>query len=226
MGPRLVSGFGRLVGRELVLALRQPGDVATVLMFFVLATVLFPFGVGPEPNMLARIAGGVLWVTALLAAMLSLERMFQVDFEDGSLELLALLPVPLWVTVLAKAAAHWLTTGLPLLIVAPVLAVALNLHSAGYVAMLSAMALGTPVVSLIGAVGAALTLGARRGGVLLSLLVLPLVIPVLIFGAAAVDAAIAGFPFRQHLLLLGGMALGALVLCPWAAAASLRQALE
>ena len=116
-----MSGFGRLVGRELMLALRQPGDVATVLMFFVLATVMFPFGVGPEPNMLARIAGGVLWVTALLAAMLSLERMFQVDFEDGSLELLALLPVPLWVTVLAKAAAHWLTTGLPLLIVAPVL---------------------------------------------------------------------------------------------------------
>ena len=226
MGPRLVSGFGRLVGRELMLALRQPGDVATVLMFFVLATVLFPFGVGPEPNMLARIAGGVLWVTALLAAMLSLERMFQVDFEDGSLELLALLPVPLWVTVLAKAAAHWLTTGLPLLIVAPVLGIMLNLHPAGYVALLSAMALGTPVVSLIGAVGAALTLGARRGGVLLSLLVLPLVVPVLIFGTAAVDAAIAGFPFRQHLMLLGGMALGSLVLCPWAAAASLRQALE
>jgi heme exporter protein B len=214
------------VGRELVLAWRQPGDVLTVLVFFVLATVLFPFGVGPEPNMLARIAGGVLWVTALLAAMLSLERMFQVDFEDGSLELLALLPVPLWVTVLAKAAAHWLTTGLPLLIVAPILGVMLNLHAAGYAALLSAMALGTPIVSLIGAVGAALTLGARRGGVLLSLLVLPLVVPVLIFGAAAVDAAIAGFPFRQHLLLLGGMALMALVLCPWAAAASLHQALE
>ena len=226
MGPRLVNGFGRLVGRELMLALRQPGDVATVLMFFVLATVMFPFGVGPEPNMLARIAGGVLWVTALLAAMLSLERMFQIDFEDGSLDLLALLPVPLWVTVLAKAAAHWLTTGLPLLIVAPVLGVMLNLHPAGYVALLSAMALGTPVVSLIGAVGAALTLGARRGGVLLSLLVLPLVVPVLIFGAAAVDAAIAGFPFRQHLLLLAGMALAALVLCPWAASASLHQSLE
>ena len=222
----MVSGFGRLVGRELVLALRQPGDVATVLMFFVLATVLFPFGVGPDPNMLARIAGGVLGVTALLAAMLSLERMFQADYEDGGLELLALLPVPLWVTVLAKTAAHWLTTGLPLLIVAPLLGVVLNLHPAGYVALLSAMALGTPVVSLVGAVGAALTLGARRGGVLLSLLVLPLVIPVLIFGAAAVDAAIAEFPFRQHLLLLAAMALGSLVLCPWAAAAALRQALE
>ncbi len=221
-----MSGFGRLVRRELMLALRQPGDVATVLMFFVLATVLFPFGVGPDPNTLARIASGVLWATALLAAMLSLERVFQADYEDGSLELLALLPVPLEVTVLAKTAAHWLMTGLPLLVVAPVLAVALNLHAAGYVALLSAMALGTPVVSLIGAVGAALTLGARRGGVLLSLLVLPLVIPVLIFGAAAVDAAIAGFPIRQHLLLLAGMALGALVLCPFAAAASLRQALE
>ncbi len=188
--------------------------------------MLVPLGVGPDPNILARIAAGVLWVTALLAAMLSLERMFQADFEDGSLELLALLPVPLWVTVLAKAAAHWLTTGLPLLIVAPMLGVVLNLHGSGYAALLSAMALGTPVVSLVGAVGAALTLGARRGGVLLSLLVLPLVIPVLIFGAGAVEAAIAGFAFRQHLLLLGGMALGALVLCPWAAAAALRQALE
>jgi heme exporter protein B len=221
-----VNGFGRLVRRELVLALRQPGDVATVLMFFVLATTLFPLGVGPDPNILARIAAGVLWVTALLAAMLSLERMFQADYEDGGLELLALMPMPLEVTVLAKTAAHWLTTGLPLLIVAPVLAVALNMNAAGYVALISAMALGTPIVSLIGAVGAALTLGARRGGVLLSLLVLPLVIPVLIFGAAAVDAAIAGFPIRQHLMLLGGMALGALVLCPWAAAASVRQALE
>ncbi len=221
-----MNGFGRLVRRELVLALRQPGDVATVLMFFVLATTLFPLGVGPDPNILARIAAGVLWVTALLAAMLSLERMFQADYEDGGLELLALMPMPLEVTVLAKTAAHWLTTGLPLLIVAPVLAVALNMNAAGYVALISAMALGTPIVSLIGAVGAALTLGARRGGVLLSLLVLPLVIPVLIFGAAAVDAAIAGFPIRQHLMLLGGMALGALVLCPWAAAASVRQALE
>ncbi len=221
-----MSGIGRLVRRELMLALRQPGDVASVLMFFVLATVLFPFGVGPEPGILARIAGGVLWVTALLAAMLSLERVFQADYEDGSLELLALLPVPLWLTVLAKTASHWLTTGLPLLVVAPGLAVVLNLHESGYVALLSAMALGTPVVSLVGAVGAALTLGARRGGVLLSLLVLPLVIPVLIFGAGAVDAAVADFPFRQHLLVLAAMALGALVLCPWAAAAALRQALE
>ncbi len=221
-----MSGFGRLVRRELMLALRQPGDVASVLMFFVLATVLFPFGVGPEPGILARIAGGVLWVTALLAAMLSLERLFQADYEDGSLELLALLAVPLWVTVLAKTASHWLTTGLPLLVVAPLLGVMLNLHPAGYAALLSAMALGTPVVSLIGAVGAALTLGARRGGVLLSLLVLPLLIPVLILGAAAVDASIAGFPIHQHLLLLGAMALAALVLCPWAASAALRQALE
>lgn len=226
MGPCLVKCFTRLIRRELVLVMRQPGDVAIVLMFFVLATVLFPFGVGPEPNMLARIAGGVLWVTALLAAMLSLERMFQIDFEDGSLELLVLLPTPLWVTVLAKATTHWLATGLPLLIVALVLGIMLNLHPAGYVALLSAMVLGTPVISLIGAVGAALTLGARRGGVLLSLLVLPLVIPVLILGAAAIDAAVAGFSFHQHLLLLSGMALGALVLCPWVATASLRQALE
>lgn len=221
-----MNGFGRLVRRELVLVLRQPGDVATVLMFFVLATTLFPLGVGPDPNILARIAAGVLWVTALLAAMLSLERMFQADYEDGGLELLALMPMPLEVTVLAKTAAHWLTTGLPLLIVAPVLAVALNMNAAGYVALISAMALGTPIVSLIGAVGAALTLGARRGGVLLSLLVLPLVIPVLVFGAAAVDAALGGLAVRPHLLLLGGLLLGASVLCPWTAAAALRQALD
>ena len=215
-----------IVRRELRLALRQIGDSAVIVMFFLLATVLFPFGIGPEPGILARIAPGVVWVTALLAAMLSLERLFQADFEDGSLELLALAPLPLEATVLAKALAHWLTTGLPLIVAAPLLAVMLNMQADGYWALIAAMALGTPAISLIGTVGAALTLGARRGGVLLSLLVLPLLVPVLIFGAAAVDAALAGLPVKPHLALLGGILLAGLALCPWASATALRQALE
>lgn len=218
--------FLLLIHRELRLALRQSSDTALVLVFFVLASILFPFGVGPEPNVLARIASGVVWVMALLAAMLSLDRLFQTDFEDGSLDLLFLTPMPLEATVLAKAAAHWLTTGLPLIVVAPLLAVMLRLEPAGYPVLIGAMALGTPAISLIGAVGAALTVGARRGGVLLSLLVLPLLIPVLIFGAGAVEAAVTGVPIRTHLLLLGGTLLASLVLCPVAGAAALRQAME
>lgn len=221
-----MTGFLAVIRRELQLALRQAGDSVVVVLFFVLATVLFPFGVGPEPNILARIAAGVLWATALLAAMLSFERLFQPDYEDGGLEQLALAPLPLEVVVLAKACGHWLVTGLPLIVAAPVLAILLNLPAAGYGPLLATMALGTPTISLIGTVGAALTLGARRGGVLLSLLVLPLVIPVLIFGTAAIDAAVSGMTVRPHLALLGGLLLGAVVLCPWATAAALRQALE
>jgi heme exporter protein B len=218
--------FSLLVRRDVRLALRQAGDTALVLVFFVLASVLFPFGVGPEPNVLARIAAGVVWVMALLAAMLSLDRLFQADFEDGSLDLLLLTPLPLEATVLAKTLAHWLTTGLPLIVAAPLLGVMLRLDAPGYPVLIGAMALGTPTISLIGAVGAALTVGARRGGVLLSLLVLPLLIPVLIFGAGAVEAAVTGASVRSHLLLLGGMLLATLVLCPLAGAAALRQAME
>ncbi len=215
-----------IMRREIRLALRQIGESAIIVLFFVLAAVLFPFGVGPEPNMLARIAPGVVWVTALLAAMLSFERLFTPDFEDGSLEQLALGPAPLEMIALAKAAAHWLTTGLPLMIAAPLIAVLYRLPDAGYGALMTTMALGTPTISLIGTVGAALTLGSRRGGVLLSLLVIPLIVPVLIFGTAAIDAAISGIPVRQHLMLMGGFLLGALVLTPLATAAALRQALE
>ncbi len=215
-----------ILRREMRLALRQIGDSAIIVLFFVLAAVLFPFGVGPEPNMLARMAPGVVWVTALLAAMLSFERLFTPDFEDGSLEQLALGPAPLEMVALAKAAAHWLTTGLPLMIAAPLIAVLYRLSEAGYGALMTTMALGTPTISLIGTVGAALTLGSRRGGVLLSLLVIPLIVPVLIFGTAAIDAAIGGFPVHQHLMLMGGFLLGALVLTPLATAAALRQALE
>jgi heme exporter protein B len=208
------------------MAFRQGFDSVMVVMFFILAVILFPFGVGPEGNILARIAPGVIWVAALLSTMLSLERLFQTDFEDGSLELLVLSPVPLEVVVVARVIGHWLTTGLPLIIASPLLAVFLNMHADGYPMMLAALALGTPTLSLIGAVGAALILGARRGGVLLSLLVLPLFIPVLIFGVSAVDAALGGFSVKAQLLILGALFLAAAPLCSWAAAAALRQAVE
>ena len=220
----MMRRFLRLVGRDLRLAQRHGFDSLLAVVFFVIAVVLFPFGVGPEANILARIAAGVIWVAALLASMLSLERLFQTDYEDGSLELLVLAPLPLEVVVLAKVAAHWLTTGLPLIVAAPLLAVLLNMNAAGFAVLLAALLVGTPTLSLVGAVGAGLVLGSRRGGVLLSLLVLPLFIPVLVFGVGAVDAAIAGFAFRAHLLILGGLALAALALCPWASASALRQA--
>lgn len=222
----MLNGIAALILRDLRLALRLGMDSLMAVVFFVLAVVLFPFGVGPDPAMLARIAAGVIWVAALLASMLSLERLFQIDWEDGSLEGLALLPMPLEAVVAAKIAAHWLTTALPLLVAAPVLAVLLDLEGRAFGALIGALALGSPTLSLIGAVGAALILGARRGGVLLALLVLPLYIPVLIFGVAAVDAAAAGLSARPYLMILAGLFLGALVLAPWAAAAALRQALE
>ena len=221
-----MTGFRAILMRDLRLALRQGMDSAMVVMFFVIAVVLFPLGVGPEPNVLARIAPGVLWVAALLSVLLSLERLFHADFEDGSLELLALSPPALEVVVLAKVLAHWLITGLPLIVAAPVLAVLLNMPADGFGLLLLALLLGTPTLSLIGAVGAALILGSRRGGVLLALLILPLFIPVLIFGVGAVEAAIGGFLARAPLLLLGAIFAGALALCPWGAAAGLRQALE
>jgi heme exporter protein B len=221
-----MSRFLRLVGRDLHLSLRQGSDAAVAVMFFVLTVVLFPFGVGPEPNILARIAAGVIWVAALLASLLSLERLFQTDYEDGSLELLALSTLPLEAVVLAKVLAHWLVTGLPLLVAAPVMALLLNMDRDGFATLVLSLLAGTPSLSLIGAIGAALTLGARRGGVLLSLLILPLYIPVLIFGAGAIDAASSGLSPRPHLLLLAGFLAAALPLAPWAGAAALRQAME
>lgn len=215
-----------LVRRDLRLALRQGMDSLMAVVFFIIACVLFAFGVGPEPNVLARIAAGVIWVAALLASMLSLERLFQADYEDGSLEMLVLAPVALELVVTAKVAAHWLTTGLPLIVAAPLLAVILNLEADALAVLLAALALGTPGLSLIGAVGAALILGSRRGGVLLSLLVLPLYIPMLIFGVAAVDAAAGGYAVRPHLLVLAGLLVGAIALAPWAAAAAVHQAVE
>ncbi len=221
-----MSAFARLVARDLRLALRQRADAGMVVLFFVLTAALFPLAVGPEPNLLARLAPGIIWVTALLAVLLSLERLFLADYEDGSLELLALAPLPLEATVLAKALAHWLTTGLPLVVAGPLLALLYNMDAAGLPMLVLAMALGSPSLSLIGAFGAALTLGARRGGVLIPLLVLPLNIPVLIFGVAAIDAELAGLSARPHLLFLGALFLVSLVTAPLAGAAALRQALE
>lgn len=214
------------VRRDIQLALRHGADSLAVVLFFVLAVILFPFGVGPEPNILARIAAGVIWVAALLASMLALERLFQTDYEDGSLEIMALAPLPLEAVVAAKIVAHWITTGLPLLLAAPVLALLLNMPGDAFWVLIVALALGTPSLSLVGAIGAALILGARRGGVLLSLVLLPLYIPVLIFGVAAVDAAASGLPARPHLLLLASFLLAAMALAPLAAGAALRQALE
>jgi heme exporter protein B len=221
-----MNGFAVILRREITLSLRSQGDVMTVIAFFAIAAALFAFGVGPELNVQSRISSGVVWTTALLAALLSLERLFALDYEDGTLDQLMLSGVEPVVLVLAKTAAHWLTTGVALLIAAPAVALGLQLPSQAYGALVISLLLGTPTLSLLGAVGAALTLGAKRGGVLLSLLVLPLYIPILIFGAAAVEGAILGIATTSPYAVLGGLLIAALTLCPWAAAVAIRQALE
>jgi len=221
-----VSGFLLLLRRELVLAVRGGTDAGVALAFFVIAVTLFPFGLGPEPNLLARIAPGVLWVAALLAALLSLERLFQGDADDGVIEVHLARGTVLEVVAFAKMVAHWLVTGLPLVLVSPVLAAMLGLPVAGYPILVATLLVGTPVLSLIGGIGAALTIGARRGGALLALLVLPLLIPPLIFAVGAIDAVLQGLSARANLLLLGGLLAAALPLAPVAAAAAMRQAVE
>ncbi len=222
----MVRAFLRLVGRDLTLALRGGVGSLTAPLFFVLAVALFPLGIGPETGLLARVAPGVLWAAALLAALLSLERLFRDDREDGSLDQLMLGVLPLELVALAKAAAHWLTAGLPLVVAAPALAVLLNLDAGGFAALVASLLLGTPILSLLGALGAALTVGLRRGGALVALLVLPLYVPVLIVGAGAVEGAVTGLGARAHLLVLAGGLVGAAALVPWAAAAALRVAAE
>lgn len=211
---------------ELRLSVRQGGDIGLVIGFFVLAVLLYPFGVGPEPELLGRIGAGIIWVAALLAAVLSLDRLFAGDHADGGLDLMALSPAPLELIVLAKAAAHWVTTGLPLSVVSPVLALFVDLDPAAIPVLTFGLLIGTPALSLLGAIAAALSLGARRPGILVSLLVLPLYLPVLIFGTGAVEATLAAQGARAHLLLLGAATLAALPLAPLAAAAALRQALD
>jgi heme exporter protein B len=221
-----MAAFIGVFRRDLRLALRQGGDTGLVLGFFVLAVVLFPLGVGPEPAVLQRIGAGIVWVAALLAALLSLDRLFQADYQDGGLDLLALSTLPLEIAVLAKCAAHWVATGLPLALTSPLLGFLVDLDPGAIPVLTLSLLVGTPALSLIGSVAAALTLGARRQGVLLSLLVLPLYVPPLVFGAGAVEASAIGTGPRAHLLILGALTLAALPLCPWASAAALRQALE
>ncbi len=211
-----------LLLRDLRLATRAGGGFGLGLAFFLLVAVLVPLGVGPEPALLARIAPGILWVGALLACLLSLDRIFALDFEDGSLDLLATAPIPLEGVVAVKALAHWLVTGLPLTLLSPVLGILLNLPGPGYAWLVLSLALGTPALSLIGAFGAALTVGLKRGGLLLSLLVLPLYVPTLIYGAEAVRRGAEGQGALTALLLLAGITAGVVALLPFAAAAAIR----
>lgn len=221
-----MTAFAAILSRDLRLGLRSGVDSAQPLIFFVIALALFPLGVGPSPEVLERIGVGVIWVLALLAVMLSLDRLFQADADDGSLEQLALADLPLELTVLAKCLAHWLMSGLVLVIASPLLALLLHqsAETAGVLAL--ALLLGTPVLTLIGSIGAALMIGARRGGVLIALLVLPLYIPILIFGVSAVEAEVMGLGGSAQLLILGAILLASLALTPFAAAAAIRLSLE
>ena len=215
-----------LVFRDLRLAFRRRSDLASLLFFFIIVVSLFPLGVGPQPELLRTLAPGVLWVAALLATMLSLPRLFADDLRDGTLEQLALAPQPLALAVIGKVLAHWLVSGLPLTLLAPVLGLQFDLAPDALLTLTLALLIGTPALSGIGAIGAALTLGVRGGGVLVSLLVLPLYIPVLIFGAGAVEATATGVGAQAHLSLLAALSLGGVFFAPWATAAAIRIALE
>lgn len=217
-----MSGLIALLRRDIALALQLGGGGGIGIGFFVLCVVLVPLGVGPEGGTLARIAAGMLWIAALLAALLSLDRLFQADYEDGSLDQFMLSPMPLEQIVLVKAIAHWLTTGLPMVIAAPVLGLMLNLPVEALPVLVAGMAIGTPALSLIGAIGAAITVGVRRGGLLLSILVLPLYIPTLIFGARAVENALLALDPVPALALTGAITLVAAAMAPFAAAAALK----
>lgn len=218
----LSNAFYQVLKRDLTLAFRHRGELANPLLFFIIVVSLFPLGVGPTPSVLETIAPGIIWVAALLSAMLSLDSMFRSDFEDGSLEQITLSHHPLSVLVLAKILAHWLVTGFPLLFIAPLLGVLLFLPFEAMKTLVITLALGTPILSLVGAIGMGLTVGLKRGGVLLSLLVLPLFIPVLIFGALAVNEAAAGLPVDGYLYVMGALLLFTLALSPLATAASIR----
>lgn len=215
-----------VIRRDLLLAVRRKSEVFTVLFFFIIVVSLFPLGIGPEAALLRQIAPGILWVAALLATMLGLARLFAPDHADGTLEQMVLASAPLGLLVAGKIAAHWLTTGLPLVLLAPVLGLQFGLEADALGVLVVALLLGTPLLSLIGAIGAALTLGLRGGGLLLSLLVLPLYVPTLIFGAGAVEAHISGLGASGHLSLLAALLALAVFFAPWAATAALRIALE
>ena len=218
----MLAAARMVVWRELLVAMRRRSDVATALLFFVIVASLFPLGVGAEPNKLRAIAPGVIWVSALLSSMLSLNRLFAADHADGTLEQMVLGAAPLGVTAAAKALAHWLVSGFPMVAIAPLLALQYDLEPSLYGILALSLLLGTPVLSLIGGIGAALTLGVRGGGVLLALLVLPLYVPVLVMGAGAVEMASAGLGGLGQLLILGAMLIVAAAFAPWATAAALR----
>jgi len=222
----MLSTLKCMVMRDLTLAMRHRSDVLTTVFFFIIVVSLFPLGVGPEAALLKEMAAGVVWVAALLASMLSLTRLFADDYNDGTLEQLLMVPQPLSLIVLGKVLAHWIISGLPLVLMSPLLGLQFGLESDELMMLMLTLLIGTPVLSLLGAIGAALTLGLRGGGVLVSLLVLPLYIPVLIFGAGAVTANAAGMGADGHLSLMGAILLLALVLAPWASAAALRISLE
>ncbi len=221
-----MSAFRELVRRDLMVAWTEGGTVGVALGFYLIVVTLLPLGIGPDLNLLARIAPGILWVALLLSSLLSLGRMFETDLDDGSLEVLATGPLPLEAVAAAKSLAHWLTTGLPLTVLAPLLGLLLNLPPEAYGVLVPAMLVGTPGVSFLGAVGAALTLRARRGGLLLTLLMLPLFVPTLVFGIEAVRAATVQGEALPSLLILGAISLASLVLAPLAAAAALRFQLQ
>lgn len=215
-----------VIRRDLILAMRRRADVLTTLIFFVMVVSLFPLGVGPEMGMLRKMAPGVLWVAALLASMLSLGRLFSADYLDGTLEQMLLVPQSLSMLVLGKMIAHWMVSGLPLVLLAPVLGLQFDMSVETIAVLIIGLLLGTPILSMIGAIGAALTLGLRGGGVLLSLLVLPLCIPVLIFGTGAVEAVSSGLKATSHLSLVGALFILALIFTPWVTTQALRISME
>jgi heme exporter protein B len=218
----MLAAFVCVIRRELTIATRKKADIANPLLFYLIVITLFPLGIGPEPTILLRIAPGIIWVAALLSSMLALERLFKDDFIDGSLEQLMLFPYPLSLLVLGKVTAHWLLTGLPMLLFSPLLAILLGLDADTFEAILLTLLLGTPVLSLLGAIGVALTVGIGRGGVLVSLLILPLYIPILIFATAAIDAASLQMPYNGQLAILAAMLAASLTLAPIATSAALK----
>jgi heme exporter protein B len=218
-----MNAFMTLIKRDLLLALREGSAVGTALGFFLLVVTLLPLGLGPDLKLLSRIAPGIVWIALLLAALLSLPRIFEADHEDGSLEVMATAPLPLELATAAKALAHWISTGIPLALLAPVLGLLLNLEAKAYPALMLTMFAGTPAISFLGTIGAALTLKARRGGLLLALLVLPLYVPTLIFGISAISQATLGLDgFEASFLILTAISLASMVLAPVAAAGALR----
>ena len=216
------AAFALIVKRDLMIAFRHRDDIINPLLFFVIVVSLFPLGVGPESTTLSRIAPGIIWVAALLATLLSLDRLFKSDYADGSLEQMLLSPHPVFILVIAKIFAHWLLTGLPLILIAPLLAVLLHLNESSYGALMLTLLLGTPVLSLLGAIGVALTVGIKKGGVLLSLLVLPLYIPVLIFATSAIDTAAMNLPYNGQLAIIAAIFFASLTLAPFAVSAALK----